>query len=155
MLSRSRCHASGRPFAVKVRPDSPAIGPSGECSPGSHLGNSKVSGPDLTGITRCVRSIPREAAVASTSTVTAVAAVESRTNPTHRTTGSQPRIPRMASPLDSVALGSLLAREAYQIARRGFAHRETDMSNSRLALRSEHVRISCGEFSGITWSDPR
>src|ERR1700722_13680656 len=74
ILSAARCQAMDCPLLENLSPDKPAMGPSGECSPGSHFGYSRVSLPGLTGRTRGTRSTPRGASRASTSTLAGDAA---------------------------------------------------------------------------------
>ncbi len=67
--TRSRFHTRVCPPAVKTTPDKLAIGPFGACSPGSHLGYTKVSAPACAGISIWTWRMWRAASVASTAKV--------------------------------------------------------------------------------------
>ena len=69
----SRCQVSGCPLARIVMPTSVSSGPLGMCSPGSHLGNTSVSGPLFTASVRSVCTWLRTISRASRRTVRSAA----------------------------------------------------------------------------------
>ena len=73
MSRGSRCQVSCVPLARIVMPTSVSSGPVGPCSPGIHLGNTRVSGPGLTARERSVCTRLRAISRASTRTVRSAA----------------------------------------------------------------------------------